>query len=233
MRVQRILVILLGISVFLVSCSQHEESLHAEEEEINFFDYPSEVRLPTALWDLLEEKKVIDNLGKVVATTLNAKAFEENVFVGVTVHLKEKTPGILGGRDLKINGVRAGLQVDFSRFLKKDRGTFYLTIEPRHPLDTGSAQVFFLSHSLSRKLDGQTVGAGCNKFFEITKPYLQTLKETGLPVNVTDGRHVSLLAGTFFIRVAHETGVRKLTQVTFTDTRFPELLCDKQGEEEL
>lgn len=226
------LVFLGFVAMGIASCTQHHEVDHGAVEEIKFFEYPSEVRLPTKLWDLLEEKKIISPLGEIITNPSLGKAFEENIFVGISATLKEKTPGILGGRNIKINGVRAGLLVDLSRYLRKDRGTFYLTFEPNHPIDPSSAQVFFLSHGLAHKIDGQKLGAGCDQFFEVTKAYFSKMKEKGLEVNVTEGRHVSLVAGTFFIRVSHETGVRKLTQVTFTDSRYPELLCDSQGEQE-
>lgn len=221
----------------------HADPHVKEESQIQSHNYVFEVKesfgasqetfLPTILWDLLEEKKVINSRGKIENFTGEAKGFEENVFVGLTLRLKEKTPGVLGGKNLEFQSKKAtGLFIDLAQYIKGNKGTFILSFEPSSTLDPVTAQVLFLSDSEKRKEKsqeehGQVLGAGCHRFFDITKSYLKKIKDQGIEVNISGGRHVSLLAGTFFLRVAHEMGVRAFTHLTITDSNYPELLCDK------
>jgi hypothetical protein len=210
----------------LMGChwGSHSEKESLEEREIT--DFPQEIKLPSVMWDLLEQKKLIDAKGKIVANPEISTKFEQNVFVGMVVHLREKTPGILGGKNYELKAMKSGMSLDLAHYIKMDKGTFIISFEPAYTLDSKTAQVLFLNQSIKRELAHQVLGGGCGKFYDITKAYLKDLRQGGIEVNVTDGRHVSLLAGTFFIRVSHETGVRALTQLTITDSNHPELLCD-------
>jgi hypothetical protein len=161
------------------------------------------------------------------------KRFEENVFVGMRLRLKEKTPGILGGKNYEFKSKKStGLFIDLANYIKGNKGTFIISFEPYYKLDPTTAQVLFLSESVKRNEksisnEGQALGGGCGRFFDITKSYISKIKDEGIEVNISGGRHVSLLAGTFFLRVAQELGSRALTHLTITDSKYPELLCDK------
>lgn len=233
----------LGLLCSVVACNKknlteahsdsHAES-HADAYEVKEgFGGSQELFVPTIIWDLLEEKMVISSRGKIENFTGDARGFEENVIVGLTLRLKEKTPGILGGKNLEFQSKKAtGLFIDLAQYIKGNKGTFILSFEPSSALDPVTAQVLFLSDSVKRKDksqegQGQTLGAGCHRFFDVTKSYLNKIKDEGIEVNISGGRHVSLLAGTFFLRVAHEVGVRAFTHLTITDSNYPELLCDK------
>lgn len=218
------------VMAILSSCKEHGHEEDASATLITVNEFPTEVRLPTSAWDLLEQKKMIDNGGEIIINPEASKKFEENVFIGVTVKLKEKTPGVLGGKDYEISAPKYGLNIDLSQYLKMDKGTFYFFFEPKFPLDPNTGQILFLGQSIPRVLDGQPMGSKCDQFYDLTHSYFKEIHEKGIEVNVTEGRHVSLLAGTFFIRVAHQIGVRTLTQLSITDSRFPDLLCERSEE---
>lgn len=214
----------------------HGEGHSSDKYEVKEgFGASQEIFLPTIIWDLLEGKKVINSRGKIENFSGEAKSLEENVFVGLTLRLKEKTPGVLGGKNLEFQSKKAmGLFIDLAQYIKGNKGTFILSFEPTSTIDPVTAQVLFLSDSVARKeksteghAQGQTLGTGCNRFFDITKSYLKKIKNEGIEVNISGGRHVSLLAGTFFLRVSHEMGVRAFTHLSITDSNYPELLCDK------
>jgi hypothetical protein len=217
---------LLHLIVSLLAChsNSHSESEHFETKEIT--DLPKEIKVPSVIWDLLEEKKVIDSHGKIVPTSEISDRFEENVFVGLAVKLKEKSHGVLGGKTLELKSPKSGLSIDLANYVKLDKGTFIFSFDPEYKLDPQTTQVLFLSQSIAKRGNNQSLGSGCGKFYDVTKIYLKEIREKGIEVNVTDGRHVSFLAGTFFIRVSHEKGVRALSQLTITDSSHPELQCD-------
>ncbi len=216
----------LQVIIFMVAChsNSHSESEQFETKEIA--DLPKEIKVPSVIWDLLEEKKVIDSHGKITPNTEVSNRFEENVFVGIGVKLKEKSLGVLGGKNLELKSPKSGLSIDLANYVKLDKGTFIFSFDPDYKLDPQATQVLFLSQSLARNENNQSLGSGCGKFYDVTKSYLKKIRENGIEVNVTDGRHVSFLAGTFFIRVSHEKGVRALSQLTITDSSHPELQCD-------
>lgn len=222
-----LIISLLSMGIGVTSCHKSEN-----KEEIKFetkleSQAPPEIFIPPIIWDLLEEKKIINSKGKIENLIQESRRFEENVFVGITVQLIEKTPGILGGKNLKfISQQSGGLHIDLAHYLKSKKGTFLFSFEPLSKMDNVSAQVLFLSDSVSRS-ESQSLGSGCGKFYDITKTYFKKLKDQGIEVNVTNGRHVSFLAGSFLMRVSHETGVRALTQLTLTDSNYPEFLCER------
>lgn len=205
----------------------HENQEHFQEIRVN--EPPQDLKIPSLLWDLLEEKKVIDSKGKAIANPEVPSKLEENVFVGITVRLREKTPGILGGHNIELKSPKYGMKIDLANYIKMEKGTFNLSIEPAYTVDS-TAQVFFLSQSLQLKTRDQNLGSGCGNFFDITKAYLSQFREKGVDVNVTDGRHISFLAGTFFIRVSRQNGVRAFTHLTITDSKYPTLECDGDTE---
>ncbi|MEY4617569.1 MAG: hypothetical protein RJB66_2529 [Pseudomonadota bacterium] len=209
--------------LLLNSCKKEDHGNHEHFVEKIVTDSPPEIRLPAIMWDILEEKKVVSSL-KIYPNTDQSGKLDENILVGLVVRLREKTKGILGANSFELKSAKMGMNLDLANFIKKDQGTFFLSFEPAVSTDS-SLQVLFMSNSIQRKDGDQTLGSGCDKILDITKSYGSKFTGQGLEVNVTDGRHVSLLAGTFLIRVSHENGIRAFTTLAITDSRFPKLQC--------
>lgn len=211
------------VPALLCSCKKEEHQEHEHFESKMIVDAPQEIRLPAVLWDVLEEKRIVKS-AKIFPNPDQSGKMDENILVGLTVKMREKTKGILGGKNFELKSAKMGMTIDLANYLKKDKGTFFLSFEPSMPTDS-SVQVIFLSNSVQRRDGDQVLGSGCDKYLDITKSYSSKFIDKGLEVNVTDGRHVSLLAGSFFIRVSHENGIRAFTALTITDSRFPKLQC--------
>lgn len=194
--------------------------------------FPNEIQVPNAVWDLLEGKSVISFSGQIQPQEIARAKFEENIFIGLKVRLVEKTPGVLGGNSFEIKAERAGLNIDLARYVKSPRGTFIMSFRPDVDINPQKTKVYFVSRSRKRKNAGQLLGAGCKNFYDITDYYLKTIMTEGLEVNVTDNRHVSLLSGHFVMLASQEGFVRALTQLSFTDTLHPELICEKKDQNE-
>lgn len=143
------------------------------------------------------------------------------------VYLIEKNRGILGGnKSLELG--KGGGEIDLSKWLSDKRGSFYIVFEPQEMPEGSVLKVYFLSRAKKRRVDGDNVGSGCNTYLDITSYYNKTMKKEGFLANTTDARHLSLLGGTFVFVVTTEKGPLQLTQVSVTDSRYPQLLCQNE-----
>lgn len=116
--------------------------------------------------------------------------------------------------------------VDLADIVSPLRGGFRLrmvakTEEGGEPVST---RVFFVSRAKERVVGGEAFGDGCHRYMEITNKYHKRWEHEGLNLLTADQRYVSVLGGTFlfvsFVKEALQVGI-----VSFTDSRYPELLC--------
>lgn len=170
-----------------------------------------DIKIPVKLWEKIEQAN-----GEIKDGTLN--------FFPVIVTLQEKSDGVLNENSEKIVLPRGGGDVDLSKYVKGDKGTFTVQfdLEDYKPEDL---QVYYISQARKRKIDGDIWGAGCRKFLNITSYFLSTAAKDGLVVNTTRNRHLTVLGGNFvFVRKSGKQIL--LSQVTFTDSSQPQLFCD-------
>lgn len=166
--------------------------------------------IPVAMWDQI--------IGEVTSATVTLR------FLPVTVYLQEKSPGVLSDKNYKIKLGHGGGEIDLSRYVHSDAGTFILgfKLETEEPLD--NLQVFYLSRTKKRSFDNADFGAGCSTFFDITKFFNSQLVKGGLEVNTYRKRHVTLLGGTFVFSLKSD-GYHYISQVTFVDSQSEALFC--------
>jgi hypothetical protein len=148
-----------------------------------------------------------------------------SVFAPIKVYLIEKNHGILTRGNTSIAFASGGGVLDLRDYLQAKNGSFYIAVEFLADKEGADRHVYFLSHAVARKLNGDTYGAGCNTYFDITSAYNKAVNGDGFLVNTSEGRHVSALAGSYFFASAHE-GKLYLASLTIKDTRFPALQCD-------
>lgn len=216
------------IFILLVACEKKDIFKVEGLTAVDVGHFPKDILLPSIVWDLLEGKSSITSAGKIQYQEVTHLKFEENVFVGAKVRMIEKSPGVLGGQSVEVTSTRAGLHIDLSQYVKMSKGTFLMSFKPDSDVKPEQIKVYFVSRSRKRKaLLGQNIGSGCNTFYDITDFYLKKILKEGIEVNVTNNRHVSLLAGHFIMLVSHEGVIRAMTQITFTDTAHPNYLCEK------
>jgi hypothetical protein len=206
----------------LVSCKGHEEPSHEFTEPVRSVRVPDmshDIFLPAKMWDIVTGAE----FSKAVKLASNL------TFAPIGVTLKEKSHGVLIAPELKYDFSQGGGELDLSKAIKGDRGTFRLkfdfdgfaTIETR-----SSLKIFYVSKARKRKLDDQIFGSGCQNFFDI-KSYINSVNDkTGIEVNVTRDRHVSMLGGHFIFSYTKDKQIF-ISQVTFTDSRRPDLFCEE------
>jgi hypothetical protein len=124
-----------------------------------------------------------------------------------------------------------GGTIDLGDYVKGDKGGFWVKMAIGKPIEgmTG-LRVFYVSEARRRSVRGEDVGAGCGKLAEMTTWFNGAHHKRDLDVYMADQRFVSVLAGTWLF-VALAKSEMLLGSITFTDSRYPHLLCPSAGSE--
>lgn len=215
----------LSLALILSGCSKAPEIKY---KEIKVEDVAEDLRVPAKIWDLLEFKEVDTHeetkaaKEKKEGTITSAKEIN---FAEVNVFLTEKNSGIVKEEALKIALPQGGGEVDLAQFISEQKGSFYVSFEFPEFKDSTAQKVLFLSKARKRRIDDKVIGAGCNQFFDITSAFMKAMKGEGLKVNTTRERYTTVLGGTFFF-TAQKAGSTYIAQVTFKDSKHPNLFCE-------
>lgn len=213
-RTQFFVVFLLLISGTLSLFAEDHHDL--EYKSIAMPEIYKEIQLPIKMWDLVTGA----GFEKSVRTATNF------MYAPISVRLEEKSSGVLSEPALKIEFPRAGGEIDFAKFIKNDKGSFRIFFDTEAmDSDAEELQVFYISKAKKRKLEDGIYGSGCKSFFDIRKYIQQTNTKEGIVLNVTRDRHASAIGGTVLFSYKKNRQLF-VTQVTFTDSRRPDLFCD-------
>jgi hypothetical protein len=149
-----------------------------------------------------------------------------SVFVPLRVFLIERNRGILVKGDSEILFSGGGGEIDLADFVNDKNGSFYLAIEFAPEFENVKRHVFYLSGAKARRDQGETLGAGCNTYYNVTTAFEKAMEGKGILVNASGGRHTSALAGTFFFAAAHE-GKLHLAALKIKDSAHRQYLCQQ------
>lgn len=149
-----------------------------------------------------------------------------SVFLPLRVFLVERNRGILVNGDSQIQFSGGGGEIDLADVVNPKNGSFYIAVEFMPDVEDVKRHVYFVSGANERKDGGETLGAGCSSYFEITGAFDKAMAGKGFLVNASDGRHTSALAGTFFFAAAHE-GKLYLAALKIKDSAHKQLLCQR------
>lgn len=180
--------------------------------------------LPSSLWDKI--KDVLSQQGSPEQTYGRAYLTLPSVFVPIRVYLIERNPGILKNGHTEIVFPAGGGELDLRDFVQQKSGSFYVAVEFKLSKPEIDPQVFYLSDAKIRKIAGDRVGAGCDKYFDVSKAFAAAKKGEGFLVNTSDARHISALAGRYFF-AANYDGKLFLASLTIFDSSRKELQCDR------
>ncbi len=222
------------IVLCLVACEKKPPYLQYDVATQAMSRSSTEIELPVGLFDRIEEvanskwasfgeaeKKIEKPERKSEDLILKSKV----EMVPIKVYLLEKTRGILGGQNHQLEFPKGGGEVDLRDFVRDKQGSFYLNIEfGVAPPSDAPYKIFYLSNASARKVAGETLGSGCNRYFDISSYYLKTSKNMGFLVNTTQQRDVSALIGSYFF-VAKVERKRYMAAVTIKDSRYRQLQC--------
>lgn len=154
------------------------------------------------------------------------KEFKEKKLFQIRVQLIEKANRALQGQNIELVMPEGGGRIDLAEYVKGTSGSFYVKVLPSDQVDAKKVNVYFLSNSVKRNLEGTHWGSGCDKFFDVTSIFRKQFFKGGLLVFNTYERFVSVLAGTYVFASAEE-GILHLSQLTLMDSRHMNLQCPR------
>lgn len=143
----------------------------------------------------------------------------------VSVFLNEKNLGTLQS-NLKFEMPHGGGAIDLADSVNQGKGLFYLDFDfPELSQEQKSQlKVFYISNAKRFQISGQTVGAGCGQFFEVTQFFHDVIHQVGYELAAADFRYLGQMVGTFLFSYI-EPNVLHIASVTFIDSRYPNIHC--------
>ncbi len=216
----------LSLVFILNSSCQFSDEVNSKSQ--NYFKadnylIDSKFEIPSKLWDHLEG--IFQNESEYGYKVAESTHIPKEL-IPINVELIEKTSGVLDGRNIFVELPGGGAALDLAHFVIPGRGTFFLKFSFNLPSEVISKIHFlYLSNSRQRNIDGNPHGSGCHRFFDVSR-YMQQTLLSGIQVNTTNQRYVSVLAGTFVIALVLEE-VLYLSHVVLYDSRYPHLHCEE------
>lgn len=198
--------------------------------EVKLTDRPArtssrDIKLPRALVKHLEN----DYRAFLIKNEVSPKAEIQRQLLNLSIELTQKTKSALHENTRVITPLGGGV-IDLSEFVTPLRGAFFMKIVARKEKDVETEpqnlRVFFVNKGKPRILDGEEYGAGCNKYMEITSIYnKKNAGGKGFELYTADQRYLSVIGGTV-VAVVFEKESLSVGTITFTDSRYPDLLCE-------
>lgn len=200
--------------------SAHERALPVRPARTSSRD----VKIPRALVARIE-REYKEHLAKLKLEA-NAKDGIKRHLLNLGVELTAERAGALS-EDVRVSTPTGGGVIDMAEFVTPLRGAFHarFVVKQEAQERPTTSRVFFVSQAKSRILGGEEYGAGCGKFMEITTRYNKKFSSKGFDLYSTDQRYLSVLGGTF-VFVDYQPEALFVGSLTFTDSRYPNLLCE-------
>lgn len=199
------------VFVFLVAGCTGDSEPDKADLVVKVEELGEDIHIPSKMWDYSWE---------------GASDFS---FSEVQVHLKEKFTGVLKSPHIEIQLPSGGGQIDLADYLTGRRGTFYLSISQGGLEELEQESLFFISRNTQVLSFGESIGSGCHKLLVLNEEFKKEFRHSGIEINSTDGRHLSIVGGSFVILQKVE-GQNQMSQVTFIDSRFQDRACTKEIE---
>ncbi len=212
---KQILLVIILFSILTTSCSFHDESKKQTVSTINVAEVAKDIKLPRNLFkeferELAEEFKTI---GPVF------------VYVPLDVQFNQKVgQKILRDSPLLFRFEKGGGQIDLKEVVD-GVGSFYMSFPSKQFSSTAElVHLFYISQSPVKVIGEENFGLGCGKWIDIKSSFTKLQNSEFLKLNTTGQRYLHVLAG-HYVFVFKQTNQISLTQLTVTDSRYPNELC--------
>lgn len=212
--------------IAILSCQKkHDE--HPEPfigRKVKIVEAGKDFKIPASMFDFLTNKKKPE-LGK--ETLPQNDKLVSILYSPMVVYLIEKSRGVLVDRRVRIELQDGGGEIDLANYVSGEVGSFFVKFEwPAFEKGMSEQRVGFYSRTKKRKIGDMTVGVGCRKFLDVSKAVeRQQDQGAGFTLNTTRNYHTSVLGGHFVFSWLQD-GNRRMTRVSFIDSKNLNLFCD-------
>lgn len=181
-----------------------------------------DVKVPRALVQSLETQYRAFLTKNEVSQKENLK----RVLMNMSAEFTQKRDAALH-ENMRVVTPLGGGVIDMNDIATPVRGAFALKIKAKKEDGTepSGLRVYFVSRAKRRNVEGTGFGAGCGKFMDVTSYFHRKMTKSGFELYTANQRYLSVVGGTF-VAVAFEKEALQVGTLTFTDSRYPELLCE-------
>lgn len=200
----------------------------ADYEAGSIYKSDKEAPIPRGLVQHLEQsyiKSFRDAQPDSALTDLEIALKVPRRLLQVAVFLKEKNVGTLKSNS-KFDMPHGGGAIDLADSVNQGKGLFYLDFDFPELSEEQKSQVkvFYISNAKKFQIAGQSVGAGCGQFFDITQFFHEVIHQEGYELAAADLRYLGQMVGTFLFSYI-EPAALHIASVTFIDSRYPNIHC--------
>ena len=184
--------------------------------------------IPNKLIEILEEQYVtayrLENPDSPL-TDLQLTLQVPRRLLQISVQLIEKNAGTLTG-NTEFRLPLGGAAIDLAEYIAGEKGVFYtrLLLEGLEEEQMENVKVYFVSNSKKMSVQEDIYGAGCGKFFDISKFYHNVVSQQGHEVAAANLRYIGQMIGTFFFFYA-ESDAFYVGSTSFIDSRYQDAHC--------
>lgn len=202
---------LLLFSSLILGCHKEEKSHESDITTYEVEDLPRDFQVPSQVWEVTNK----------VVPPAKSKPIS---YGPISLKFTEKNKGILIEKAIIFKLPSGGGELDLSKVVSGQSGTFFLGFDVPVKDKLVSKKVFFISESRQRKVDSEILGSGCNKVLDLSSSLGQLEFKDLLKLNTTRDRHISVLGGHFLFLLETESSWI-VSQVTFYDSGRKDLFC--------
>lgn len=202
----------------LVSCSSHHESESIQKIEIK--EVSEDIKLPLNLFK--EFEKELSEEFKSVGPVF--------IFMPLQVQFNEieHGRGVLKDAKIQFDFEKGGGKVDLKEVVS-GKGSFYMSFPAEQFASTLEViHFYYVSQSPVKKIHGEEFGMGCGKWIDLKESFKKFTKPRALKYNTTQQRYLHVMAG-HYVLIMKQSNQIYLSQLTLTDSRFPNDLCTSFG----
>lgn len=220
----KLLILVLPISI--LSC-QKKDTLHPEPfigRKVRIAEAGKDFKIPASMFDFLTNKRKPE-LGK--ETLPQNDKLVSILYSPMVVYLIEKSRGVLVDRRVRVELPDGGGEIDLANYVSGEVGSFFVKFEwPAFEKGMSEQKAGYYSRTKKRRIGDNLVGVGCLKFLDLTKSIeRQQDQDAGFTVNTTRSYHTTVLGGHFVFSWLQD-GNRRMTRVSFVDSKNSNLFCD-------
>lgn len=206
-------------SILLLSaCSSHHQSDTTHTVKVK--EVAEDINLPLNLFK--EFEKELEEEFKNVSPVF--------IFIPLQVQFSETHDGrgVLKDTAIQFDLEKGGGRVDLKEVVS-GQGSFYMHFPAEQFTSTMEvAHLFYISQAPVKNIQGEAFGLGCGKWIDLKGSYKKFTNANTLKFNTTGLRHLHVLAG-HYVFVFKQGNQIYLSQLTLTDSRFPETFCNSVG----